>query len=141
MPSLTSSPKKRAQIPGMGREAKYRDYLDMVVELRSEAKKAQLEGTAFTLDAVFQVPQILYLDLAPLMTVAIACYSFITQNDTLTGLKLEGVRDALENMRVFITAHAVRPEKWGRPHPPGSYTIQFPKGSPFVQSALYKTRS
>jgi hypothetical protein len=31
---------------------------------------------------------------------------------------------------VFITAHAVRPEKRGRPHPSGSYTIQFPKRSP-----------
>ncbi|MBD1864536.1 MULTISPECIES: hypothetical protein [Trichocoleus] len=118
-------------------EAKYRDYLDTVVELASEAKKGQLEGTAFTLDEIFQVAQILELDLNPLMTAAIAkanksraCYSFITQNDTLTGLKLEGVRDALENMRVFITAHAVRPEKRGRPHPSGSYTIQFPKGQP-----------
>lgn len=118
-------------------EAKYRDYLDTVVELASEAKKGQLEGTAFTLDEIFQVAQILDLDLSPLMTAAIAkanksraCYSFITQNDTLTGLKLEGVRDAFENMRVFITAHAVRPEKRGRPHPSGSYTIQFPKRSP-----------
>ncbi|MBW4490784.1 MAG: hypothetical protein KME12_23670 [Trichocoleus desertorum ATA4-8-CV12] len=118
-------------------EAKYRDYLDTVVELASEAKKGQLEGTAFTLDEIFQVAQILELELGPLMTAAIAkanksraCYSFITQNDTLTGLKLEGVRDALENMRVFITAHAVRPDKRGRPHPSGSYTIQFPKHPP-----------
>ena len=118
-------------------EAKYKDYLGTVVELASEAKKGQLEGTAFTLDEIFQVAQILDLDLAPLMTAAIAkanksraCYSFITQNDTLTGLKLEGVRDAFENMRVFITAHAVRPQKRGRPHPSGSYTIQFPKRPP-----------
>jgi hypothetical protein len=118
-------------------EAKYKDYLGTVVELASEAKKGQLEGTAFTLDEIFQVAQILDLDLAPLMTAAIAkanksraCYNFITQNDTLTGLKLEGVRDALENMRVFITAHAVRPQKRGRPHPSGSYTVQFPKRPP-----------
>jgi hypothetical protein len=118
-------------------EREYKDYLDTVVKLASEAKKGQLEGTAFTLDEIFQVAQILDLDLAPLMTAAIAkanksraCYNFITQNDTLTGLKLEGVRDALENMRVFITAHAVRPQKRGRPHPSGSYTVQFPKRPP-----------
>ncbi|MEP0873209.1 hypothetical protein NDA01_25945 [Trichocoleus desertorum AS-A10] len=118
-------------------EAKYKDYLNTLVELASEAKKGQLEGTAFTLDEIFQVVQILELDLGPLMTAAIAkanksraCYSFITQNDTLTGLKLEGVRDALENMRVFISAHAVRPEKRGRPHPSGSYTVQFAKRPP-----------
>lgn len=118
-------------------EQKYRDYLKTVVELASDAKKGELEGNSFTLDEIFQVAQILELDLNPLMTAAIAkanksrgCYSFITQNDTLTGLKLEGVKDALETMRVFITAHAVRPQKRGRPRPSGSYTVQFPKRQP-----------
>lgn len=118
-------------------EQEYRDYLKTVVQIASKAQKGQLEGHAFTLDEIFQVAQVLELDLNPLMTAAIAkanksrgCYSFITQNDTLAGLKLEGVKDALENMRVFITAHAIRPQKRGRPRPSGSYTVQFPKRQP-----------